>query len=345
MHTRRRALAATLLTATLCGAAVVSERPSSPGPVDVARPVAAEVTAPRVLLVSIDGLNPNALRKLGERGTPELHRLVAEGASTLNARSAVEQTETLPNHIGMVTGRRIDRRHRGHGVTWNDDRRRPITVHRAARHRVASIFSLARTHRLDTALFSAKRKFRLMTRSWVEGLDLTVIDRNNRRLVRKTRRDLVAGEHHVTMLHLSLPDVTGHRDGFMTRPYLESVATVDTLLGTVMEVVRADVAAGGRTWVVLTADHGGSAGAHRHGDARVLAHARVPFVVWGPDVASGADLYDLSPGLKDPRRRIPGYAGPQPVRNAAAANVVAELLGLPVVPGSVINADRALRFR
>jgi len=71
----------------------------------------------KVVVVSIDGLMPRAIRELGREGTPNLHRLIAEGASTLNARTERELTITLPNHTGMVTGRRISAAHGGHGVT------------------------------------------------------------------------------------------------------------------------------------------------------------------------------------------------------------------------------------
>ena len=81
-----------------------------------------------VIAVSIDGLNPAAIRALGTEGTPTLHRLIEGGASTLNARTEREQTDTLPNHTGMVTGRWIAAATGGHGVTWNDDRMRPPTV-------------------------------------------------------------------------------------------------------------------------------------------------------------------------------------------------------------------------
>ena len=48
-----------------------------------------------------------------------------EGAFTLDARTEREQTRTLPNHTGMLTGRRIDARRGGHGVTYNPDRPQP----------------------------------------------------------------------------------------------------------------------------------------------------------------------------------------------------------------------------
>ena len=69
---------------------------------------AAEIT--RVVVISVDGLNPDAITLLGAAGAPTFHRLVDRGRvrrSTPAARSSM--TLTLPNHTGMVTSRRIDR--------------------------------------------------------------------------------------------------------------------------------------------------------------------------------------------------------------------------------------------
>ncbi len=56
------------------------------------------------------------------------------------------------------------------------------------------------------------------------------------------------------------------------------------------------------------------------------------------------DLYDLNTAIyADPGRRRPTYdAALQPIRNGAVANLVTEVLGLPAVPGSQINADQDL---
>jgi hypothetical protein len=114
--------------------------------------------ATRVLAISVDGLNVEALERLGHGGAPNFHRLIEEGASTLNARTEREQTITLPNHTGMLTGRRIDDRKGGHGVTFNSDT--GSTVHRAAHHYVASMFDVVHDRGGSTAVFSAKKEVR-----------------------------------------------------------------------------------------------------------------------------------------------------------------------------------------
>jgi hypothetical protein len=44
-----------------------------------------------VIGISIDGLNPRAIEELGKSRTPAFHRLMREGAFTLNARTVRER--------------------------------------------------------------------------------------------------------------------------------------------------------------------------------------------------------------------------------------------------------------
>lgn len=308
-----------------------------------AQPVAAtehgtDEPATRVLVISVDGLNPTALRRLGAAGTPHFHRLMTEGASTLNARAQVEQTMTLPNHTSMVTGRRIDREHRGHGVTWNAHRR-GTTVQKAAGHDVGSIFSVLHNAGLDTALFAAKAKFSLFDRSW-PGIDrVTIKDEQDGALTKALRNDLVQHHRAFTFLHLGGIDKTGHDAGFMSPAYLTAVRRMDAKLGTILAAVDDHEELADLT-IVLTADHGGQ-GAD-HDDPRKLANYRVPFVVWGPGVVHD-NLYDLNPAFQDPGRRRVGFGGKQPIRNGGVANFAAYLLGLGPVPDSLWDVAQRLR--
>ncbi len=291
-----------------------------------------------VLAISIDGLNPSALDRLGVRRTPHLHELEAAGASTRNARTEHELTLTLPNHTGMVTGRRVEPGLGGHGVTWNDDRRVPATVQRAAGSGVASMFSVLNDAGGSAALFASKTKFSLWKRSWPDGIDRTVINLDNPGLVAALTRDLRRQERELRFLHLSLPDNVGHDRGFMSRPYLRAVRQVDALVGSVLDTVDSDAGLAASTAVILTSDHGGAG--QDHSDATSLANYRIAFMVRGPGITPGTDLYDLNPDYRNPGDRRTTYdQRRQPVRNGALANLALDLLDLPAVPGSEHNAD------
>jgi len=168
------ALAAALVSVLFAAAPVSAAPPPEPRSA-----VIDENQVTRVVVISVDGLNPDAITQLGESGAPTFHRIVDEGATTFNARSEVEMTNTLPNHTGMVTSRRIDLATGGHGVTWNDDRLVPRTVELAAGQQVGSVFSSLDAAGLSSSLFAAKGKFGLFNRSWPNGVDHTLIRGNN----------------------------------------------------------------------------------------------------------------------------------------------------------------------
>ena len=130
-----------LVAALLLPACASAQTP--PPPVDREPGTAAprQASGTQVLAISVDGLNTEAIRKLGRAGAPTFWRMMTEGARTLNARTEYEQNVTLPNHTSMLTSRRIDRQKSGHGVTWDDDRP-GTTVQAAAGHPVGSVFSV-----------------------------------------------------------------------------------------------------------------------------------------------------------------------------------------------------------
>jgi predicted AlkP superfamily pyrophosphatase or phosphodiesterase len=307
----------------------------------------------RVIAISIDGLNPRAIEELGPSRTPAFHRLMREGAYTLNARTVREQTHTLPNHIAMLTGRRVDDEHGGHGYTENFDN--GSTVHQAAGHYVASVFDVVHDHGDSTALFASKRKFDLYERTWnTHGrpdpigrndgrakIDRFTVDGDNTRLVAKFIAELRRSPREFTFVHLSLPDRIGHSRGFMGKRYLDAVEHTDRLLGRILDAVAARPALRRHTLVLLTADHGGSGGP-THDAPSDLQNFRIPFMAWGPGVAPGRNLYGLNPDFRSPGDSRSSYRGKQPIRNADLANLVTDALDLPRVPGSEFDSPRTL---
>lgn len=298
---------------------------------------------PVVLAISVDALNPVAIKHLGPKRVPNFYRLIRHGAHVLNARTEVEQTKTLPNHTGMMTGRRVNRHHHGHGIWFNTDRGR--TVHHWAGHPVRSVFSKVHRAGRKTALFTTKPKFRLFKRSWPRSIDrFAVREDNDRAVVRAARRDLAAHPRALTFVHLSRTDHVGHHRGFMTPAYLRAVRAVDANLGRLLRTIDRHPRLKRRLTIVLTADHGGGAHRTRHGDKRRLRNYRIPFIVWGARAGRG-NLYAMNPQRTNPRRSRPGYDGHQPIRNADLANVSTDLLGLGPVRGSRFDRRQNLRFR
>jgi predicted AlkP superfamily pyrophosphatase or phosphodiesterase len=341
---RRSRVTASVLSLLVSASAVLV---TAPAPAQVA-PSGDAVRAVRVpeaesvLAISIDGMSVAAVRRLGKAQLPHLYRFMRAGASTTNARTEREMTVTLPNHTGMVTGRRIDALRGGHGVTWNDDRLTPRTVQEAASHDVASVFSVVDAAGGSTALFAAKTKFSLWQRSWPDAIDRTVIDANNSALVDQLIADLPE-DRDFRFLHLSPPDVAGHAHGWMSKPYLKAVRRADALVGRVVKAVNADPARRAGTTILLTSDHGGHGPSHD--DATLLDDYRIVFMARGAGVDRGVDLYAINATYKDPgrARTVYGMRRP-PVRNGMVANLALDLLDLPAVEGSEFDTAMDLRL-
>ena len=304
-----------------------------------------------VVAISIDGLNPTAIRQLGRSGAPNFYRMIDQGTGTLNARTMFSHTATLPNHVSMVTGRQVTQTG-GHGVTFNTDN--GSTVQATAGEPVASVFSVVHDAGGRTALYAAKTKFDLIDRSWNassgepdrvgsdQGQDKIDIylQAEEQTLTAALRTQLTNEPPAFALLHLALPDSAGHAQGFMSDPYVTSVADVDVLLGQVLDTIETDPYLSSHTTVLLTADHGGNGVTHT--DPRRRANYRIPFLTWGTGVAEGANLYVRNDDRRDPGRTRPSHIGKQPVRNAEISNLATDLLGLPAVPGSRFNPKQGL---
>lgn len=317
-----------------------------------------------VILISIDGLRPDAITAHGPERVPAFYRLRREGAFTHNARTAITQTHTLPNHTGMVTSRLVDGPD-GHGWTWNKDPQLGDTLHRNKGEYLHSMFSVAHDHGMRTALFASKTKFSLFDVSWGPryGEPDTTGEDNGRDKIdvfqMKTRSENMVDDletvmkkenFDLLMVHIRNPDTAGHGFEWKTEIpsiYMAAVKKADELLEDIFDHLEKPQWKG-RTYVVLTADHGGPIGLKDHGDNKNPENFTVPFYVWGPGIPAGADLYALNadsrldPGKTNP---FPSEEVLPPIRNAGAGNLCLSLLGLPPIPGSTVNVKQDLKVR
>lgn len=306
----------------------------------------------RVVLVSVDGFNPDGLGLLGPERAPNLTRMRAEGTSTLNARTAVERTRTLPNHTSMLTGRRITG-DGGHQITFSDDDGTTVAAH--AGTYVAGAFDVVHDSGGPTAMYVGSPKLFMLDRSWDAtngAADTTGADDGRDKVDAAIGGDgatttaalidqLGSAPPTFSFLHLSATDLAGHTYSFLSPEYLDALAGIDVHIGDVMDAVAADPELAAHTVVIVTADHGGVT--DFHGDATNPGNYTLPVFAWGEGVAVGADLYALNPDRQDPGTSQPPYeAAVPPVRNGDMANLVTDLLGLPPVPGSTLNAGQDL---
>jgi predicted AlkP superfamily pyrophosphatase or phosphodiesterase len=300
-----------------------------------------------VVLVSVDGLRPDAI---DAAGASNLAALARRGASC-PAAETIRPSITLPSHTSMLTGLDFSR----HGVVWNN--------YRPGHLRHPSIFSRARRAGLSTAMYFSKDKFHFIADPrWVDRIYgppvpktvppiqdytdpefLAREEEKERRAAQapprppsrtpakpkpeelSTRAEVLAQvfaeewprrKYAVAFVHLREPDEAGHRYGWMGPEYLEAVRAADRAVG---DIVRTIEEAGllDRTAILVTADHGGMAKTKKHylhAEPDRAENVRIPWICLAPGVDAGLRI-------------------DRPVRTYDTAATVLAFLGLPAPEG------------
>jgi hypothetical protein len=286
---------------------------------------------------------------------PNLTRLMAEGASTLNARTDPAYTQTLQNHHSQFTGRAVYGAG-GHQVDYNTDRN--TTVHAEAGAYVSSVFDVVHDHGGSTLLYAGKSKFDMIDRNWNEingAPDQVGADDGRDKIDTYAQIDpeaaidplvahLLADQWlEYSFFHIRDPDLVGHQSAWASPEYGLAATTADAILGQLVAAVEADQNWATTTAIIVVADHGGPTGGLLHNDETIAESYTIPFVVWGPEVQAGADLYALNPTNRtDPGSALVPIDGPQPIRGHEVANLALEFLGYTPVPGSTYNYQQDL---
>jgi arylsulfatase A-like enzyme len=286
---------------------------------DDPRPAAA-APARHVLIISVDGLRPDAINASETRHLPALIRAGAYCARAQTIRPPI----TLPSHTSMLTGLTYER----HGVTWNHYRDGWI--------RQPTVFSVAKQAGLTTAMLFAKDKLRyLVVPDMVDFVHGEIPPGAGRLHHSDTHAAGIAAtfarswEHHawaLTFIHFAEPDVAGHRHGWMSERYLKSVAVTDEAIGVILDAIKTSGRLD-RTAIIVTSDHGGSGHGH---SKNIPENYTIPWICVGPGVTPGltidrvVHIYDTAPtalallGLSAP----PGIDG-KAVREVLTAPVPA----------------------
>ena len=285
---------------------------------DIFRDTPDGLVTDHVVLVSIDGLRPDAIETFG---ATTLQRLMKEGSYTLKAKT-IMPSKTLPSHTSMLTGEDVDE----HGITWNTNK---MGAH--GHVEVPTIFDVAHKEGFHTAAFFSKTKFEHLQR---EGtLDYTQAPNTGRipyfgdkwslsRTMGDVERYLKANDPNLLFVHIGEPDFAGHSSGWMSKKYGQAVRQADAAIARL--IAASDEAYGKGEWtLIVTADHGGHGRNHGSSDPRDVT---IPWISWGKGVMAGTELagpvrtFDTASsvlfllGLKEPS----DWAG-TPVTSAFAA--------------------------
>jgi arylsulfatase A-like enzyme len=266
-------ICAAFVAATLAGSAC-SARYVRSAPVLSPQPLPAASISRNVIVVSIDGLRPDAITTYR---APTLLRLMREGSYTLSA-STINPSKTLPSHTSMLTGQPPER----HGVLWNN----PATAEAEAIE-LPNIFGVARAQGYSTAAFFSKAKFQPLQ---VEGtLDYSQAPGgwfgrwSSARTVSDVANYLQGARPNVLFVHLTDPDAAGHSAGWMTTEYGYAVLQADRAVSRLIQLAQQTYGTGNFS-LIVTADHGGHGTGHGSDDPRDVT---IPWIAWGQGVKQG----------------------------------------------------------
>jgi hypothetical protein len=238
------------------------------------------------------------------------------------------------------------------------------------------VFEQAHDRGLSTAMYASKTKFIIYQQTWVDNgqsdpetppddgaikIDDVVIKNTPRQhnpviddafaMQQDFLSDMAANEYNYVFVHYVDPDKSGHQYGWNSTgigQYTDTLRNVDDYLGEVFNLVETDAGLVGETAIILSADHGGGENGNNWFDHQCATPCEsdytINFHVWGPGVKAGGDLYAMNPSTRsDPGAGTVDFgAGTQPIRNGDGGNLALDLLGLPAIPGSAINASQDL---
>jgi predicted AlkP superfamily pyrophosphatase or phosphodiesterase len=238
-----------------------------------------------IVLISVDGLRPDAILKSDAR---TIQKLKDTGTYFVNA-TTVRPSITLPSHTSMLTG--LDPRQ--HGVWWNDYLPNLGVV------KYPTAFELARNRGFSTAAFVTKDKFKHLNRPG-SLLHFEVTQKSGKAVAKAFANYVLAqGIPQVTWIHLPDPDHVGHKLGWMSPFYLEAVEAADEAIGQIVAVAT-QVSPANPPLFIVTADHGGQGLSH---SLDIDANNYIPMIVNGPGIESGiikntrVVIYDVAPTI------------------------------------------------
>jgi predicted AlkP superfamily pyrophosphatase or phosphodiesterase len=258
-------------TPTLTPTAALTETPTlTPSPTYTFTPTVTPTpvyTVRRVLILSIDGLRPEAISLAP---MPNLQKLMQTSAYTLSAQT-VYPSVTLVSHASMLTGLCPAK----HGVNWNDY----IPENGIAEG--TDLFDVAHAAGLETWMFVGKTKLKQITAS----TSLTGFVKGSDRDSELTDQLLAEFPEHfgVLFVHFATVDGMGHEYGWLSPEYLSVAFRADESLGRILaELDRRNLR--NETLVIITADHGGHETTH---GSHMPEDMTIPWFATGPDVRPG----------------------------------------------------------
>lgn len=216
-----------------------------------------------VVLVSLDGLGSNLI---STSNTPYLESLMnKDNVSHTLSLQTLEQSETLPSHVSMVTG--LTQEH--HGVAFNSiTELTPLLDHE-------TVFDYADGNGYKYVVFLSKGKLEYLLGGktgeniLVDEVASTAAMTELDNLVEPTASD------EFVFIHFRDADTSGHSFGWGSPEQVEAIQQLDSNLESLFMDLSQEFSAYERYYVV-TADHGGEGTQHSNG---CISCRAIPLIV------------------------------------------------------------------
>ncbi len=248
--------------------------------------------ARRVLILSIDGLRPDAISLAP---MPNLMNLMTSGAYTLSAQT-IYPSSTLPAHTSMLSGLCPKK----HGVDWND------YLPENGYAQVTDIFDVVHAAGMQTVMIVGKEKLRQITEpsstdifEYINDRDLVITEK----LIANFPADF-----RLMFVHFPTPDGMGHEYGWLSSEQLSVLFRADEAIGNLLTELDAR-GLREETLFIVTADHGGHDTTHG---------SSLPEDMTIPWIATGAGIQPVQLTTQ--------------VQTVDTAATAAFALGLPIPP-------------
>ena len=220
--------------------------------------------ARRVVIISIDGLRPEAVFLAP---MPNLAALMQSGAFSLGAQT-VFPSVTLVAHTSMLSGMCPSK----HGVDWND------YLPERGYAQGTDLFDLAHAAGLSTVMYVGKQKLSQITEPTSLDKYIFIADTDTAfmgSLIANFPEDL-----GVLFIHLVATDEVGHEFGWLSQEQLSIIRGADEALGMLLAELEARNLRG-ETLIIVTSDHGGYGNGHGTDTREDMT---IPWVAAGPGV-------------------------------------------------------------
>lgn len=230
----------------------------------------------RAVVISVDGMRPDVMLRAD---APNLRGLMNRGSFTFWAWTT-KISITLPSHTSMLTGCTPDH----HGILFNDDGPQPQVY-----PGVPTLFELAHQAGYTTALCASKSKFAALARPG--SVDWLVLPSRGGMFQDMYVAQQAAGiiaDHapDILFVHLGGVDTAGHHIGWGTPQQIQAMGDADAAIGVVLEALKRKNLLDS-TFILVSADHGGSGRTHGKDDWRSRF---IPWITAGPHIKPGFDL-------------------------------------------------------